>query len=179
VIDLSSSWRRRARASLLIIGLPGVVAAIQGCSLLYDLKATQCTTNSDCTAIAEGLICGPDLVCKVDDSGCATHADCLDRTGADNTGDAACIKDQGKTRGQCVTLTTSDCPLVLPLNSKYPPEAALRAGNPIILGVFTSTNLDAYTYNYDLAATEFQSQEGGLPTRGGTRPLLMVAGPDA
>jgi hypothetical protein len=169
VIHTSSPCPPRLRTFLALAGLPLASVVLAGCSLLYDLNATQCQVDADCAHISDGLICGSNHVCKLDDTGCGTNSECLDQNGPLN----ACIKDSGKDRGQCLSLTTPDCSKVLPLDSKMEDDA-LRNGDPIIFGSFSSVQLDAFLANHDLAVTEFEQTALGLPTKAGTRPLLMV-----
>ena len=168
--DTLKSLPCRLRALSIPVSILCASALLPGCSLLYDLSTSQCSVNADCASVGEGLICGSEHFCQIDNSGCATHIDCLDRQ--DNIGESACIKDQGKARGECVTLTTEDCPQLLPLGQA---DVELRSGDPVIFGAFTNVTLTARLYNYDLAAKEFQNKNGGIPTQGGTRPVLILA----
>ncbi|HEU4579972.1 MAG TPA: hypothetical protein VFS67_17050 [Polyangiaceae bacterium] len=169
------SWPRRLPALSIPLGLVAAAAVLHGCSLAYDLSTTQCNVDADCESIGEGLVCGPEHLCQIDTSGCATNAECLDAP--DNFGLTACIKDPAKdpakTRGACTPLTTPECPQVLPLDTNLS-EQALRTGDPVIFGAFTNVTLSTRLYNYDLAVSEFQ-MAGGIRTSGGTRPVLMVA----
>ena len=108
VSEALKSWPRRLRALSTPLGLVAASAVLHGCSLAYDLSTTQCNVNADCESIAEGLVCGPEHLCQIDTSGCASNAECLDAP--DNFGLSACIKDPAKdpdkTRGVCTSLTT-------------------------------------------------------------------------
>jgi len=173
VSDALKSWPRRLRALAIPFGILAASALLPGCSLLYDLSTSQCSVNAECASFGEGLVCGADHLCQIDTSGCATNLECLDRP--DNIGESACIKEPGKARGECITLQTPDCPVLLPLQPNMA-DQELRSGDPIIFGAFTSVALNAFLFNYDLAVTEFQNKNGGIPTKsGGTRPVLVLA----
>ena len=137
----------------------GATAWVSGCSVLYDLSTAQCSTNDDC-APWPGLVC-TESVCQEPVYECRTNQECIDSADAFGRA-AACIENE------CQVLTTTECPIVLPLiEDKY--FETLAADNTLILGAFgdTSAGYGTYVKNYDLAVTEF--------TRAGVgRPLVLV-----
>jgi hypothetical protein len=152
--------------------LLAIAAALPGCSLAYDLNLDQCKVDADCASIGQGMICGSDNICKLDDRGCADNAQCID----ENSAEAACIKPTPESRrGECVVLKTEQCPTILPLSPPNFVLETLRNEDPLILGVFTSLALSPYLYNYDMALTEVEQANDGLSLQGGTtRKVLMV-----
>jgi hypothetical protein len=140
----------------------GVVAFVSGCSVLYDLGTSQCSTDADCAAWP-GLICSQTTqLCEEPVYECVTNQDCLDAQNSFGAA-AACIQNE------CQALQTAECPTVLPvIDDAY--FDTLVADNPLILGAFANTRDNTYgaqVKNYDLAVTEF--------TRAGVgRPLVMV-----
>jgi hypothetical protein len=182
VSEALKSWPRRLRALSIPLSLVAATTVLHGCSLAYDLSTNQCSVNADCASIGEGLICGPQHVCEIDNSGCATNTECLDDPNAVSLL-SACIKDPtkdpAKTRGVCTSLTTAECQTVLPADTTVSDRIlrdADRDGQPpVIFGAFTNLNLGPLLYNYDLAVNEFRTENGGIYTQAGTRPVLMVA----
>ncbi len=160
------------------LSLLALAAALSGCSLAYDLNLDQCQVDADCASIGQGLICGSDNICKIDDRGCGSHSQCV----AENGGPWACIKEPERQRGECVNLQSPECPMLLPLQSNAALDA-LEHGDPVILGGFTRLTLSPFLYNFDMAVSEFNESNGGLTTSEGVRPVVMVAcngyGPDA
>lgn len=152
--------------------LLAIAAALPGCSLAYDLNVDQCTVDSDCASIGQGLICGTDNICKLDDRGCADNAQCIDEKQAE----AVCVKETSDSRrGECVALLTEQCPYLLPLEPRNFALEALRNDDPLLLGVFTTRSLSSNLYNYDLALREVETKYEGLSTQGGTRKTLMLS----
>lgn len=155
------------------LGPLALAAALSGCSLAYDLSLDQCTVDADCAAIGQDLICGTDNVCKLDDRGCEDNAQCID----ENQTESVCVKATADSRrGECVNLTTEQCPYILPLEPRNFALDTLRNDNPLILGVFTTRALSSNLYNYDMALREVEAAYEGLSTQGGeTRKTLMVS----
>ncbi|HEY2408534.1 MAG TPA: hypothetical protein VGI10_21155 [Polyangiaceae bacterium] len=80
--------------------------------------------------------------------------------------------------GQCVKLTNSDCPVLLPTTNTLD---LLGSGEPIVLGAYANmTNVqdphdNQAVINWDLALNEFNSFPlGGIATKGVARPLLAL-----
>jgi len=165
---------------LVVLGA-GLLAA---CSLLYDLSADQCEIDADCAAI--GLpgrcvagVCTPTNMqtggtgggggSEAGTGGCKTNKDCL--------GEETIIDPSVCIEGECVDLTTEECPVVLPLDEQRL-RASLTTGSAIVFGAFAPFRSDLSSVpmlNYDLAFTEF-SQVNGLPPvgSGGRRPVIGV-----
>ena len=177
VSEALKSWPRRLRTLPIPLGLVCAAALLHGCSLAYDLSVNQCDVNADCESIGEGLICGPQHICEIDNTGCLNNAECLDDENSVSLL-SACIKDPAKdpakTRGVCTSLTTPDCPQVLPADTTVASHL-LHDEDPVILGAFTNTNLGPLLYNFDLAVNEFRLDNGGIYTQGGPRQVVMVA----
>jgi hypothetical protein len=146
--------------------------ALPGCSVFYELSLDQCKVDADCTSIGQGMICGTDNICKLDDRGCGSNAQCID----ENSTESVCVKEQPTSlRGQCVNLKTPECPQLLPLEPQSYASDVLRNSNPVVLGAFTNVTISPFLLNFDLAMTEVHEKNDGLATSGGTRPLLMLA----
>jgi hypothetical protein len=149
-----------------IVALTG--AWISGCSVLYDLKTEQCSTDADCDALGgtfTGLACVEHL-CQTP-PGCNSHGECIDTFGSG--GEAwACIARE------CIKMQTAECPSLLPAKNEGWLEA-LRGDDPVIMagtGVITTAGtLDPRLRNYELALAELNGSTGGLQ---GTRKLMML-----
>lgn len=135
------------------------IAGVSGCSFLYDLSTTQCSTNDDC-AQWPGLECR-DSMCQPPVYECVTHADCLDSQEFFGSA-AACIDND------CQALTTPECPLVLPVIDDGAFDTLRSAEDILFLGAFANTGgsdpYDQRARNYDLALTEFARAGVGRPT---------------
>jgi hypothetical protein len=159
-----------AGAGLLVA--TATVLASGGCSVLFHVDDTQCTTTQDC------LVRGPAFAstvcqqgsCVVVEAGpgpgseagaeagidagatCATFADCPTPGGSHP--EVTCSPDTHL----CVQLTTDECPFALG-DYKYAKQIA-----PIVVGAFATfpanpTDHPSYR-NYALAISEFTSQAG-------------------
>ena len=166
----------------------GTLGAQPGCSVLYDLNADQCSVNADCRKlgtsfpICDAGVCVADPASAGGSSGaanqggstvfpgggdaanggaagtpsvdeCATNGDCIDA----NFGQPFVCQ-----AGQCVSLLTKECPLVIG-------DQNLRAAEPIIFGAYAlapdAVSRSIITRNLDLVISEFTSKVTGL--RGG------------
>jgi hypothetical protein len=163
-----------ARA-LLVAGAAGSMAS---CSIIYDLGADQCNNDDDCTALGGvfvGKVCS-DNIC-VDPGGCLTNSDCMDDVDGQFGGNPG--TPQICRQRQCISLASTECPVVLPLADSMATDN-LRASNPIILGGFANlpegTLIGNQVRNYDLVVTEVSRQTGGLYATSGSerRPVVMV-----
>lgn len=162
---------RAWRALLLPATLFAAVGGVAGCSVLYDLSTSQCSTNEDCAVFGEGILCVSNVCQEPEITGCATHAECMARP--DISGETACIKSEGRPRGECIELKNTDCPTLLPVGDV--PRTLLESADPVILGAFNRTNLSAHLLNVDLAVTEFNLTNGGIPTDSDAdHPVIMV-----
>jgi hypothetical protein len=176
-------WRRLTAASLWLAF--GALAAQPACSLLYDLSADQCAVDADCRKlgvafpVCEAGVCVADTAVaggaagapgeggsptgpEAGDSGaagaqgvaeCTNNGDCIDA----NFGQPFVCQT-----GQCVSLLTKECPLVVGAQN-------LRAAEPIVFGAYAlapdGVSRSVVTRNLDLAISEFTSKVTGL--RGG------------
>jgi hypothetical protein len=165
----------------------GALAAQSGCSVLYDLNADQCSVNADCGELGASLICDAgvcvaDPVISAGSSGasnqggssvlpgggdaanggaagtpsvdeCTTNGDCIDA----NFGQPFVCQ-----AGECISLLTKECPLVVGAKN-------LRAVEPIVFGAYAlapdGVSRSTITRNLELVVNEFTSQVTGL--RGG------------
>jgi hypothetical protein len=161
--------RPRWRAAVLpsaIVALAG--AWISGCSVLYDLKTEQCSTDADCDALGAtftGLACVEHL-CQTP-PGCNSHAECIQEFGSGGE-PWACVDRS------CVRMTTTECPSVLPVKNEGW-LTALRSDNPVILAgtgvIDTVGTLTPGLRSYELAMAEVNRY--GI--QGGTRQVVMLA----
>lgn len=155
------------------------------CSALFDLNADQCSVDADCRKLGQAFplceagVCVADSVMAgggagapsnggappVADAGeagaggsstvaeCATNADCIDA----NFGQPFVCQ-----AGQCISLLTKECPLVVGAQN-------LRAPEPIVFGAYAlapdAISRSVLTRNLDLVVSEFTSKVTGL--RGG------------
>lgn len=159
------SWR----AAVIPSGLLALAGAwISGCSVLYDLKTEQCSTDADCDAMGgvfQGLACVEHL-CQTP-PGCQSHAECIDTFG-NGTVPYACVDRT------CLKMQTEECPLMLPAKGEGWLEA-MRSTNPVIVagsGVINTAGApDARLRNYELALAELNGTTGGFQ---GTRQMVML-----
>jgi hypothetical protein len=153
---------------------------VSGCSVLYDLETKQCSADADCAALGgvfEGLACIDNLCQEPPITGCQSNAQCIDEQG--NTFEPwACIEQEAegvRRQRECVKLTTTECPTMLPLGDGELYLEILRTENPLILagnGVIGGTTLlDQRMRNYDLALTELDRTNQGLPSG---RRVVMI-----
>jgi hypothetical protein len=155
---------------------------VSGCSVLYDLETKQCSADADCAALGglfEGLACIDNLCQEPPITGCQSNAQCIDEQGF-GFDPWACVEqeaEEGSVRRsrECVKLTTTECPTMLPLGDGELYLEILRSENPLILAgsglIGGTTLLDQRLRNYNLALTELENQNGGLPS---TRKVLMI-----
>lgn len=151
-----------------------VTASSWGCSVLYDLNAEQCQTDGDCARFGS-RICDAG-VCIPEESGeagsgpigqagespggagpvapeCVDNAQCMD----EHFGQPyLCLK------GECVSLATDECPVVVGVDN-------LRAPEPLVFGAYAlapdAVSRSVATRNIELVVSEFTSKVTGL--RGG------------
>lgn len=157
------------------------------CSALFDLDAEQCSVDADCRKLSEAFpICdagvciadpvavggagapsegGGPPVSQAGEGGvagaggtpsaaeCTTNADCIDA----NFGQPFVCQ-----AGECISLLTKECPLVVGGQN-------LRAAEPIVFGAYAlapdAISRSIVTRNLDLVVSEFTSKVTGL--RGG------------
>lgn len=179
-----------------------VASTAAGCSLLYDLDASQCSTTADCRAKGEAFAetqCVASVCVSATGTGgssgtgggnvggeggaaeCATHIECVEK----NFGIPHLCRE-----GACQRLTLpGQCPGVLGLGAN---NDNLKKPDPIVVGLYSYVPPDAGwrqsvpTLNYELAINEFNEESnGGLPGGSGNtrRPILGVVcsgtnGPD-
>jgi hypothetical protein len=148
---------------------------VSGCSVLYDLKTKQCSVDADCASLGgvfEGLACVENLCQEAPVTGCTSNAQCIDEQGS-GFDPWACIEqeaEEGSLRRsrECVKLTTTECPTMLPLGDGELYLEILRSENPLILAggglIGGTTLLDQRMRNYDLALTELERANQGLPS---------------
>lgn len=180
------NWRRWTNATLTLA--LGALATGPGCSVLYDLNADQCSTNADCRKLGQTFpicdagVCVADAVMSSGGAGgpsegggppivdggdggtpgaagmpavseCTTNGDCIDA----NFGQPFVCQT-----GNCVSLLTKECPLVVGGQN-------LRAAEPIVFGAYAlapdGISRSIVTRNLDLVVSEFTSKVTGL--RGG------------
>jgi hypothetical protein len=172
----------------------GALLATPGCSFIFDLGADQCELDSDCDKFgADFPICDAG-VCVAKDVGgtagsggnagssnqmpdagaggeppvaeCATNVECIDKYAA---AEYICQA------GQCVSLTTDECPLVVGAEN-------LRSDAVIVFGAYalapdSGASRSTAVRNMDLAISEFTSKVTGLrplATDGKRRTLAIV-----
>jgi hypothetical protein len=170
---MRSTWQLRPRTiARALVAL--ATATPLGCSLLYDLNADQCDSDSDCKRFG-ARVCQVG-VCVADDpipQGGQPSGDAGSSAGGDGaapaecSSHAACIDDHfGEPylclQGRCVSLTTDECPLVVGAEN-------LRAPEPIVFGAYTlapdAVSRSVVTRNIELVVSEFTNKVTGL--RGG------------
>jgi len=181
---MQSTWRRLTAAGFWLAF--GVLGTAPGCSLLYDLSADQCSTAADCRKLGAaysvcdaGVCVAPTVMASggagapPSDGGSPTKPEAGDGGAAGTPGVAECA-DNGDCidanfgqpfvcqAGQCVSLLTDECPLVVGAQN-------LRAAEPIIFGAYAlapdGVSRSIVTRNLDLVVSEFTSKVTGL--RGG------------
>lgn len=169
-----------------------VGSALPGCSLLFNLDADQCRVDSDCDRFgAERFVCAAGVCVSKEpsagggsggvnatqggtqsDSGAGAAEANEGGAGGESTTRACqnngeCIDQHfGQPficqSGQCVALTTKECPLVIGAQN-------LRAEEPIIFGAYAlapdAIRISVLSRNIDLVVSEFTSKVTGL--RGG------------
>ncbi len=155
---------------------------VSGCSVLYELETKQCSVDADCSALGGvfgGLACIENLCQEPPVTGCTSNAQCIDEQGS-SFDPWACVEQEtaeGSVRRsrECVKLTTTECPTMLPLGDGELYLEILRTENPLILGssgiIGGTTLLDQRMRNYNLALTELDNQNGGLPSG---RRVVMI-----
>ncbi len=171
--DIVAPERTRSwQATAIIASAAAITAAggVAGCSVLYELKTEQCSSNADCVALGgvfAELECIESL-CQ-EPSGCKTNGECIDAPG--NAGEpSVCINRA------CVRLRTPECPMILPVSNELY-IANLRSEDPLIFGGFapaTAGLLSQTTRNYELALKEFTEKGVGPPSSTGSRKLVMI-----
>ena len=154
---------------------------LSGCSQIYDLSPDQCGSSADCASFGENYFCEEGMCKERDDPGeCDSNADCLD---ADQNTPRACIEvEPGRISTRtCVTLTTPDCPRMLPTGDGVNGEQwkeDLRLPGSIVIGAMGPLPAEGYskfTRNYDLALTQLSDFAGGVRgTDGAFRPIVAV-----
>lgn len=180
----SGQYHRRLATASLWLAL-GALATEPACSALYDLSTEQCSVDADCRKlgqafpICEAGVCVADLPTPAGGAGasdaggappnseagqggaagaptaaeCSTNAECID----ENFGQPFVCQ-----AGQCVSLLTKQCPLVVGAQN-------LRAAEPIVFGAYAlapdAVSRSILTRNLDLTVSEFTSKVTGL--RGG------------
>jgi hypothetical protein len=154
---------------------------VSGCSVLYDLSTKQCSADADCVALGgsfESLVCVDNLCQAPPVTGCTSNAQCIDEQGM-GYDPYACVEREtaeGSRRieKECVKLTTTECPTMLPQTGELWLES-LRTDNPVILAgaglIGGTTFLDQRLRNYDLALTELTNTNLGLPSN---RQVVMI-----
>ena len=202
-----------------LLAIP-VLLASTGCSLFFDLNATQCEVKADCVALGPQFASSScvNQVCvalAAAGSGGGAGADpsggtgntmsggvggmsgVAGRAGAPNTSgsggmeeppecttNADCIEahvDQPYIckDGACISLTNSDCPVLLPSSNTL---KLLKTSAPIIVGGYANMSNPAEPHdslaviNWDLAFTEFNTATlGGVPNKNGGDPRPVLA----
>jgi hypothetical protein len=173
-------WRS-SRAAGLWLAL-GCFSSVPACSALFDLSAEQCSVDADCSRLGSDVSICEAGVCVADpghagggtddgqggedpggsDAGaagaastaeCASNGECIDS----HFGQPFICQE-----GNCVSLVTAECPLVIG-------EQNLRALEPIIFGAYAlapdAVSRSIVTRNIDLVVSEFTKEVIGL--RGG------------
>ncbi|HEX2871823.1 MAG TPA: hypothetical protein VHP33_11215, partial [Polyangiaceae bacterium] len=190
---MRSAWYRRWLATASWWLALGALASGPACSLLYDLNPDQCSVDADCRKLGQAFpicdagVCIADGLTTAGGAGapsaggappsseageggaagvpsaaeCATNADCID----ENFGQPFVCQ-----AGQCVSLLTKECPLVVGAQN-------LRAAEPIVFGAYAlapdAVSRSILTRNLDLTVSEFTSKVTGLRGGpGGTRRTL-------
>jgi hypothetical protein len=170
---MRSAWQLRHRTIARALAALATAASF-GCSLLYDLNADQCDSDSDCKRFG-ARVCQSG-VCVADDSNtpggqpsgeagssaagaseppveCADNGECID----DHFGEPYLCR-----QGQCISLTTKECPLVVGVEN-------LRAPEPIVFGAYTlapdAVSRSVVMRNIELVVSEITNKVTGL--RGG------------
>ncbi len=170
---MRSAWPLRPLINARVL-VALAAAAPLGCSLLYDLNADQCDSDSDCkhfgARVCQAGVCvaeettseggGPSGEAGSPTAGaggaapeCSSHAECID----ENFGEPyLCLQ------GRCVSLKTKECPTVVGTEN-------LRAPEPIVFGAYALAPSDVghsvVTRNIELVVSEFTNKVTGL--RGG------------
>lgn len=160
----------RTSASILSVGVGAglAVAWVSGCSVIYDLETKQCTSTNDCQALG-GVFAGLECIENIcqEPTGCTTNVQCLD---ADTTGaPVVCVERQ------CVQLTSTECPKVLPSGDGDVWLDMLRDDPLILAGTgLVNQSSDVRLLNYEMALLELRDAVGGIGP-GGNKPVIMLA----
>ncbi len=181
------------RNPAIFLSVAGVFAAAIGvlnaCSLLVDTRATTCSVDSECSALALGATCSSSGTCLLpgDSSilvkdgaatlgGCTTNAECIGKAGGEPS---ICQKAARK----CVRLTTADCPIVFGVSTSgdlLTDRRAVESDDTLVLGSLTSlaganqAKGEARVSGVQLALSEF-STRGGVPFGDRNRPVAFVS----
>jgi ABC-type branched-subunit amino acid transport system substrate-binding protein len=167
--------RRTARARA--VWLAALAASLTACSLLLDLKTTQCASDTDCVPFGAGWTCqNASCVARTDAGGseadaavaqCSSNAECTQR----NQGEPSlCVRPEGR----CASPTLlSVCPFVLPT-----PTNEVVQEDAVVFGVFFPVQgpaplTDRKALAYNLALNELHLA-GGLRIGGKRTPFAAV-----
>lgn len=178
---MATTWKRGPFWPLSAAAFAMAAALSGGCSLIFRVDASQCSTTADCTGrgpLFASTVCSAgtciakvveagivDAGAEAEAGGCNTQADCA--MVGNPMYQHACDVDTHT----CVQLTSADCPLIIP------PDFATLGTNPpppIFIGAFASIpqvgpSSDPSTLNYLLALNEFRNA-GGIPAGPNTAP---------
>lgn len=154
------------------------IAFAQGCTVVTNTTAVQCTSEQECLTKGpgfEGTTCDPvtkTCIKPVESLGCTSNKECLDAPEAN--GDAVVCR-----QSRCVRLKTPECPVVFTKQG----NSELANEDVIILGALTPvlhTELGTVMERaLEMAHTELSNGFlRGLPatsTSAGSRPIAVVA----
>ncbi len=161
--------RRTATFSFSLVSL----AAIASCTLLLKTSADQCSTTDDCLAKGPdfaGTVCGADHVCgKNAIVSCDTNASCIQAY-------------QGKpyfcrqADHQCISLTSTDCPMVLGEPEDLANDKTIFLGAVEQLSGAAAAVEKPSNDTLDMVRQDFKHYAGGIPDpKGGApRPVVWV-----
>lgn len=166
----------------------GALAAQAGCSVLYDLSTDQCSVNADCQKlggdfpICDAGVCVADPAAAGGSSGASSQGGSTVFPGGGDAANGGAAGTPGMDEcttngecmdahfgqpfvcqaGECVSLLTKECPLVVGAQN-------LRAAEPIVFGAYAlapdAVSRSTITRNLELVIDEFTRQVTGL--RGG------------
>ncbi|MBI2391732.1 MAG: ABC transporter substrate-binding protein [Deltaproteobacteria bacterium] len=167
-------WVRGSSRLLGLLLFAASCAAGEGCTLLVDSSAEQCSTNGDCTSKGgafAGSVCGPEHTCVIR---CTTNKACMAQRGGQP---AICV---GAT-GACAPLLSPDCKTIFQEDS-----TVLENDRAVVLGVLlpqtgeNAASMKPRVNAIELARRHIHTAAGGLPSGdGASRPLVILSCTDA
>ncbi len=160
--------RSIARSAVVLLAFTALGATVDGCSLLVDTAAAQCSSDADCTSRGgafAGSTCGADGVCVLR---CESNVACTNKNGGVPS---VCVRSTGA----CAELLSPDCETILA------EPGALERDDAVVVGLLLpETGAAAATSSsaraVELARRHVHLANAGLPgLHGGpSRPLVVL-----
>jgi branched-chain amino acid transport system substrate-binding protein len=153
-------------SSALVSLLAALAPSFVGCTLMFTPDTEQCDKSTDCARRGpefEGFVC-KQHVCVETKNSCATVSDCNTTEGGPL---ATCVE------GQCVQLTSEDCPEVVPADAVRDGTIFIGSMAPL-KGEYVGNGLPA-VLGATLALEELDERANGIPIGvGGERRRLAI-----